>query len=81
MSSLDHVGIGPVSEKKCRWVPEKVMFISNRSVNDTTRWIQVHPKKILSPPNRTLNAFQAADPWIHRAIYSISSGFAFCFLL
>ena len=26
MSSLDHVGIGPVSEKKCRWVPEEVML-------------------------------------------------------
>ena len=38
--------------------------------NYHTLWIQVQvpPKKMLSPPNCTLGAFPAADPWIHRDI-------------
>ena len=39
---------------------------THSSTHDSTLWIQVPPKKILSPPNCTLSAFLAAT-WIHRA--------------
>ena len=50
------------------WVPWNV------TSNCCSLWIQVPPKKILYrlyPPNCTLSAFLAADPWIHRGWFFV----------
>ena len=43
-----------------------------------SKMIQVPPKKVLYPPNCTLSAFLAADPWIHREISLLNTRFVGC---
>ena len=72
MKSFDNIQLHGITLTMAR--PHRIQQNHpNITMFSITLWIQVPPKKILEPPNCTLSAFRAANPWIHRVTSSPKS--------